>query len=310
MDKKIVWLTGSRGFIGRPLVVALKKAFSRVICFTNRQLDESLPEQENECLYMDYSNPSEIRARVNELGAPEIFIHLGWGRMADPGSNVHLEGNVEDGKNLLDTVFELGVEKFVFIGSMNEYGGRTGALSEDMEAEGRLTNYAKGKIKVTEYGFQRAKELNKVFIHVRPFYVFGPGQKKGSLINEIYSSFKNGDSPVIGPCDQYRDYIHVFDVAEGILLATKLKDSTTINLGSGKYIQVKEFVAKLWNCLGGDMNRLKFGVLPMRAGEPEQPKSYADLTHLKNLTGWTPDRSLDDGVKLTIAKLDEVPRME
>ena len=116
----------------------------------------------------------------------------------------------------------------------------------------RGLSIAKGKIKVAKYGFQRAKELNKVFIHLRPFYVFGPGQRSGSLINDVYYSFKNGSSPVIGPCEQYRDYIHVFDVAEGISLASKLDDSTIINLGSGKYIQVKEFVSRFWDCLGGD----------------------------------------------------------
>ena len=207
----------------------------------------------------------------------------------------------------INTVFECGVEKFLFIGSMNEYGGRTGALSETMKPEGRLTNYAKGKIKVAEYGLQRAKELNKIFIHVRPFYVFGPGQRSGSLINDVYHSFRNGYSPAIGPCEQYRDYIHVFDVVKGILLASKLADSITVNLGSGKYIQVREFVSMFWNCLGGDKNKLKFGSRSMRPGEPEQPKSFADLTRLKEVTGWSPDLSLEDGIKITIEKLDEKP---
>ena len=66
MYEKVVWLTGSRGFIGRPLVSALKKSFSRVICFTNRRLDESLPRQENDCLYMDYSNSADIKAQVEK----------------------------------------------------------------------------------------------------------------------------------------------------------------------------------------------------------------------------------------------------
>ena len=97
------------------------------------------------------------------------------------------------------------------------------------------------------------------------------------------------------------------DVAEGVLRITAINESATLNLGSGRYIKVKEFVAKFWDCLGGDMNKLKFGSRPMRAGEPEQPRSFADLTRLKELTGWVPENSLEDGVRLTIKKLDEMP---
>ena len=243
MKDKVVWLTGSRGFIGRPLVSALKQNSCEIRCFTNRPLDESGKDQENDCQYMDYSNSARIKERVENSGVPDILIHMGWGGMTDPGSKVHLEENVEEGKALLNTAFECGVDKFVFIGSMNEYGGRTGALSEDMGPEGRLTNYAKGKIEVAKYGFQRAKELGKVFIHVRPFYVFGPGQRPGSLINDVYCSFKEGDVPELGPCEQFRDYIYVNDVADGILRATDINESVTLNLCIGRYVAVKEFVA-------------------------------------------------------------------
>jgi len=303
MAHKVIWLTGSRGFIGRHLVSKLKKKFSEVTCFTNRQMDRSLLVQENNCLYMDYSSSSNFKTQINKLGTPDIFIHLGWGGMTDPESQVHLQENVDEGKTLINTAFECGVNKFLFIGSMNEYGGKKGALAEHMKPEGRLTSYAKGKIKLAEHGFQCAKKLNKTFIHIRPFYVFGPGQRSGSLINDVYYSFKNKKFPELGPCNQYRDYIHVFDVVQGILLTSKLDISTTLNLGSGEYIQVSKFVEMFWDYLGGDKSELKFGSRPMRPGEPEQPKSFADLTHLKELTGWAPEHSLKEGIRLTIEKL-------
>ena len=110
----------------------------------------------------------------------------------------------------------------------------------------------------------------------------------------------------MGPCDQFRDYVHVQDVVKGILLSSKLTGSTTLNLGSGRYVQVNEFVSMFWDYLGGDRNKLKFGSRSIRLGEPDQPKSFADLTHLKQITGWVPELSLQDGVRLTIEKLDEM----
>ena len=306
MSEKIIWLTGSRGFIGKPLVSKLKNTYAKVICITNQKLDEKPSPEKNDLVYLDYSKSMDIKAQIEKLGAPENFIHLGWGEMTDPGSKVHLEENVNEGKALIKSAFEYGVGKFIFIGSMNEYGGRVGALSENMEPQGRVTNYARGKTIVAKYGFEIAEKYNKTFIHLRPFYVYGPGQRSGSLINEVYGSFKKEKTPSMGPCDQFRDYVHVQDVVKGILLSSKLTGSTTLNLGSGRYVQVNEFVSMFWDYLGGDRNKLKFGSRSIRLGEPDQPKSFADLTHLKQITGWVPELSLQDGVRLTIEKLDEM----
>ena len=125
----------------------------------------------------------------------------------------------------------------------------------------------------------------------------------GAMLSSV---LKKEKTPSMGPCDQFRDYVHVQDVVKGILLSSKLTGSTTLNLGSGRYVQVNEFVSMFWDYLGGDRNKLKFGSRSIRLGEPDQPKSFADLTHLKQITGWVPELSLQDGVRLTIEKLDEM----
>ena len=141
-------------------------------------------------------------------------------------------------------------KKYIFIGSMNEYGNRVGSLSEHHKPTGKLVNYAIGKLKVSEYGFQISKELNKVFIHLRPFYIYGPHQRKRSLINELFNSYLNNTLPEIGSCDYYRDYIHVDDVCEGIIKTyERVNISNIINLGSGSCIYLKDFVEKFWKQL-------------------------------------------------------------
>ena len=196
------------------------------------------------------------------------------------------------------------VEKFIFIGSMNEYGSRVGLLSEDMEPLGKLIDYAQAKIKVAKHGFKMANSYNKIFIHLRPFYVYGPGQRKGSLINELFDAFQKNRKTKIGPCDYYRDYIYVQDVVEGIIRTMDIKESYSINLGNGSYIKVKDFVAIFWSNLGGANNMLKFGSKAMLKNEPDQPKSFADLTRLDKLTNWRPSYSLEEGIQSTIEALN------
>ena len=307
MKSKTIWLTGSRGFIGKHLVQALKETSFQIKCFTNSPLEETDKQNgELDCFFMNYLSETDIKRQVDLFGLPDIFLHMGWADMPKPESELHLSENVNAGKTLIETLFKLGLKKFLFIGSMNEYGGRIGLLSENMKPQGRLTNYAKGKIDVADFGFQNAKLYKKIFIHIRLFYVFGPGQRKGSLINELYIAGRQGVDVKLGPCEHYRDYIHVLDAVKGIYLASNVNKSTTINLGSGTFIRLKDFVILFWETLRADTERLKFGAYSMREGEPEQPRSYADLTHLKKLTNWLPSRSIEDGIKLTIEQLNQM----
>ena len=81
---------------------------------------------------MDFSSELDIKKQIDKFGCPDIFIHLGWGAMERPMSELHLTNNVNEGKLLIETFYSSGLEKFVFIGSMNEYGSRIGSLSENM----------------------------------------------------------------------------------------------------------------------------------------------------------------------------------
>ena len=303
MGTQTIWLTGSSGFIGRCVAAELRAHGHTVLCFSNAGIGDRATESQGDRHPLNFLDAKNIREQVTRFGVPDAFIHLAWGDMASPETEKHIDENVRAGTTLIDTLYEAGLKKFVFIGSMTEYGGRVGALQEDMPPEGRMTNYALGKIKVTEHGYARAAALNRVFLHIRPFFVFGAGQRKGSLINDLFEATQAGREVSLGPCEHFRDFIHVSDVAQGIRRMLPVEKSATVNLGSGSVIQVKEYVKIFWAQLGGNPATLKFGARPMRANEPEQPKSYADLTRLKQLTGWTPSLTLEQGIAKTVQDL-------
>ncbi len=301
MAANSIWVTGSRGFIGRRVVASLNETGARLVCLTNQKAQGTPADG---CVQLDYLDPADIAAKVDQHGVPEVFIHIGWGDMASPESEGHLGENVQAGKNLIRTLFERGLRKFLFVGSMNEYGARTGLLSEDMPPEGRLTNYARGKIEVATYGFEAAREFGKIFLHARTFYVFGAGQRAGSLLNDLYQAHRAGREVSLSPCEHFRDYIHVSEVAEGLKRIAGLQQSVTLNLGSGVAVKVRDYVRLFWKLLGNDESRLKFGARELRPGEPEQPQSYADLRRLREALGWTPSLTLEAGLRQTIRDLD------
>lgn len=298
-----IWLTGSSGFIGSYLSPALSNISSNFTCFSHAP-DKAGSTDSSGRRFIDFSCREDVLRSVRELGLPDVFVHLGWGAMAAPGVDEHLTTNVKCAKNLINTLYEAGLKKFVFIGSANEYGARSGILTEDLAPEGFMTNYARAKYEVTLYGLEKARALGRSFMCARPFYVFGAGQRSGSLINKLYRCYLAGQNTDLGPCEHFRDYVHVSEVAEGIARLAQIDAVTIANIGSGRVIKLKDYVLLFWKLLGGKPEQLIFGANPMRAGEPEQPYAYAGLEHLKELTGWTPTLTTEQGLRLTIEGLE------
>lgn len=73
-----------------------------------------------------------------EYGVPDTFVHLGWGDVYQPHSDVHLTANLHNGINLVDEFFDNGTERFILIGSSSEYGERDGPLTENLSPKGYL----------------------------------------------------------------------------------------------------------------------------------------------------------------------------
>ena len=300
-EKKRIWITGSSGFIGKNLVPILINN-SELHCFSNNSIYKN--GEHSKINYLDYSNQEEIIKAVNEFGVPNVFIHLGWGGRTDPDNIKLKEKNVLEGETLIKTLYREGLDKFIFIGSCNEYGNQTGSLTEDMEPAGPLNQYSKGKIDVASIGFSEAKTQNKIFIHVRVFYVFGPGQHKNSLVNKLYNSYKNRISVELDPCEHYRDYLTVFEVVEGINRISDINKSVVLNLGSGRCIKMKDFVSKFWEQLGGNKDKLTFGSLNRPASDAEQNYCYANIDRLLKMISWKPDDNIELGISKTIKILN------
>src|SRR5258708_2674124 len=105
MVPKNIWLTGSRGFLGRREVASLKKFGAQPRCFTNQQAGEKTYDS-NLSIALNYRDAEDIKRNIKEIGIPDVFIHIGWGDMDKPESSYHLTENVPAGQTLINTLFE------------------------------------------------------------------------------------------------------------------------------------------------------------------------------------------------------------
>jgi len=295
----IIWLSGSRGFVGQYVKERLIADGFEAKYVSYHGGDDIIE--------VDFSNKNSIKSAIEKHGVPETFIHLGWGNVYEPHHESHLKENLQDGKNIIDQMYESGVKRIIHIGSSSEYGDRIGALKEEnIEPTGDVNSYVKGKVTLAKYGLQKAEELRKIFIHARLYYTYGAGQQHDSLINQLYKNAVEGNEMQLSPCVHFRDYIFVEDAARGIIEMSNINQSGIINLGSGNVIQLKEFVKMFWDALDGDKKNLKFGSHDQPALEQNQPRSYADLTVLKAQIGWEPVTPMKEGIKLVVEHLHQM----
>ena len=297
MVNKCIWLTGSRGFIGCYVKKRLVKSGYKVHCISNNVIDDE------DLIQIDFSKRNEIRNGLKKTGVPEIAIHMGWGNTDDPHHNNHITLNVDNSIKLIDEMYLAGVQKIIFMGTSSEYGELSGLLKEDTKLPKKMNNYIEGKRTVGSFGLDLAKKINRDFINVRLFYTYGAGQRDNSLINQIYKCSLGNENMKLSPCEHYRDYIYVSDVAAGIEQFFKVKGVHTLNLGSGAVIQLKKFVETIWLSLGADPDRLIFGAHEQPLTEQSQPKAIADLSNLKKLTNWLPEISIEDGIAVMVNDL-------
>jgi len=297
MKTQTIWLSGSRGFIGKYLKKKLLNSNHNLVCISNQKNNF-----EDDVQFINFSSRKSIREFVDKNGCPDIFFHLGWGNVYDPHSVLQQENYIE-GVNLIDVLFESGTKKIIHTGSSSEYSGFEGKLSEDLKIINYENNYIKEKLNLCNYGIGKSKEVDKIFINVRVFYAYGSGQRSSSLINLLYDSFLKQLNVNLTAGEHFRDYIYVSDVADGLISIMKINSSEIINLGSGEVIKVKDYILKFWEILGGDRKLLSFGAIKSIPSQPTQPWSFADMDKLTKLTNWHPSIDLTSGINKTIFNL-------
>ena len=149
-----------------------------------------------------------------------------------------------------------------------------------------------------QYGF------NAIFL--LPVNLYGPGDNFDpekshaipAIIKKCVDAVNNGTENVMlwGTGKPTREFLHVDDAAEGILLAAERYDrSCPVNLGSGMEISIRE-LATLIARLTGFQGRIIWD-----ASQPDgQPRRCLDVTKAEELFGFRARIQFEEGLMETI----------
>ena len=290
MNKKVL-VTGGTGFIGKAVIEILSNKNYEIHAISSKKQENSKNVIFHQLDLLNFTSLAELFTK-NHF---ENLLHLAWYVDGDyQRNNINLDWTIAT-LNLLKLFKENGGKKFLAAGSMLEYDFKYGYLNEDLTPTASGSLYGECKNSIFKITKTYCEQNNIDFKWARIFNIYGPGEKKQRLMpSVIISCFKNEDVRV-SDCLKFQDYLHVNDMASGIIALFESSYNGAMNICSGKPIQLRYIVNKIAE-LTNFKGKILWGAIPAKF---DNNVVVGDNKKLLNL-GWKPEFLLDDGLEETI----------
>jgi nucleoside-diphosphate-sugar epimerase len=296
---KRVAVTGASGFIGRnTLPILLDKGYEVHALYYPETvaLTDHGDVQWHKCNLLEEGDAR----RVLEDVRPEALLHFAWytehGRYWDSQENIKW---VRASLSLMSDFIECGGTRSVFAGTCAEYEwqGGTGYLSEESTPRRPRTLYGICKNSLQEILSGISEKTAHSSAWGRIFFPYGPYESRERLVPSVIISLLKGGKAACSHGEQIRDYIHCQDVASAFVALMESDVRGPVNIGSGRAVALKSIIFMIADMIGKrDMVRL--GEIPTPEDEP--PVLIADVQKLREVVGWKPGLTLEEGLRSTI----------
>jgi UDP-glucose 4-epimerase len=204
---------------------------------------------------------------------------------------------------LLEAADCIGVKKFVLVSSGGTvYGKACKVPIEENHPTNPISPYGISKLTAEKYAMMFNNIESLPVVCVRPANAYGEGQKpfteQGFIINAIASILRRQEVILFGETGTVRDYIHVSDVAEGIIAALEHGvPNASYNIGSGVGRNNKDILTAIYPFVKSIGLEPQIRRLPLRPFDV--PVNILDSTKLIEETGWNITVSFEEGIKRT-----------
>lgn len=322
-----VFITGTSGFIGfhtaRTLLeegfkihgydgitdyydIKLKKDRTSILeSFDNFQFTQAMLEDN-----------LELTSAIEKF-QPEIIIHLAAQagvRYSLENPRSYVDSNIIGTFNLLEIAKKLDLKHMLIASTSSVYGdSKEMPFNEKENTDSPLTIYAASK-KTNEVMAHSYSHLwNLPITTFRFFTVYGPwGRPDMALFKFTEAILNDEEIDVYNFGNMYRDFTYIDDLVKGIRLlmnvipnndeqSNSIMDKDTkskiapyriVNIGNSKKVKLSLFIEAIEKELG---KQAKKNYLPMQMGDV--PATWADSSLLNNLTNYSPETDIKEGVK-------------
>lgn len=309
--RPLVAVTGADGFIGSHLTEELVRAGYRVraMAVYNSQgsygwLDTLPPEVlgEVEVQLGDVRDAGSVRLLMRGAGAVYHLAAL----IAIPYSYVaprsYVETNVTGTLNVLEAARDLGTGRVVHTSTSEVYGtARTVPIHESHPLQSQ-SPYSATKIGADKLAESYHLSFGLPVVTLRPFNTYGPRQSARAVIPTVVSQIAAGRTEIrLGDLRPTRDFNFVTDTARAFRAVGEAGPEVlgrVLNAGSGREISVGDTVRLIARVMGREVEVVQED-LRLRPQGSEVMRLLADASALRELTGWAPEVSLEEGLRRT-----------
>lgn len=306
-------MTGAGGFIGSHLaerLAVLGADVRALVRYTSTGrwgwLDQSPLKADLEVVLGDVRDFFSVREAMQ---GREVVFHLA-ALIGIPYSyhapQSYLHANIEGTLNVLQGARELATERVICTSTSEVYGtAQYVPIDEDHPLQGQ-SPYSASKIAADKLAESYFRSFGTPVVVVRPFNTYGPRQSARAVIPTIISQALAGSEVRLGSLTPTRDFNFVADMVAGFVAAAERREAVgqVMNLGSGVEVSVQKLSSILGDLLGKKLT-LVAEAQRIRPENSEVERLCADATKARELLGWTSSISLEDGLRQTIAWVEQ-----
>lgn len=288
-----VLVTGSQGFVGKNLAKYLNYRGFEVI-----GLDIS-----NGMLRADVTDFDALSRALSKVDFDAV-VHLA--AVANIPESIRdpyncFKVNVYGTMNMLEIASRKNIERFIYASSANVYGLPLKLpVDEDTPLNPR-TPYDYSKVAAETIVQSYWKNKNLPIVILRSWKLFGehdvpttaiPNFIKACLKNEPLKLY-NGGRDTTDPT-----YIENYCIAVELALNIEEAIGEVFNIGTGNEVSIRQLAEMIRKLTNSSSEVL---LLPPRTEAEKEPmRSYPSIEKAKNILGYTPRISLEEGLKKTI----------
>ena len=291
---KRAFVTGASGFIGAAVVRQLLERGVKVAVLRREGSPQRrLMQHQNELLNIECADDHvQSFADAFKAFSPDTVFHLGWGGVGSAFRNDARQQfeNVRFAVELTELSVQAGVAHWIGAGSQAEYGPKNHQISEaDLAQPTSLYGAAKLSAAVLT---ERLAVLGGIkHSWLRIFSTYGPDDNPDWMLPTLVRNLLNRERPTLTAGEQLWDYLHVEDAATAFVAVADSGMGGIFNLGSGDAVPLRKVIETIRDLINPELP-LGFGEVPYR---PDQVMClHANISCLKQATGWAPGVSLND----------------
>lgn len=272
-----IFITGATGFIGMHLIDRLAQTDHNLCCLVRATSSvDALKEKGTTLIEGDVTDKASLR---QGMAGCDWVVHLAnvfsfW----EPDKQLYADVNIAGTRNVMECALEADVAKVIHVSTALVYGKPADCpFTEDSTVgPARFSVYAQTKYEGDLLAWELYEKKGLPIVVIYPSGVLGPGNTKAT--GQYIKNLLLRKIPTTAFDDSVFTWVHVRDVAEGILRALEKKN----NIGEKYLLGAADLSQRQFNELVRDISGI--AIPSLRMPDTIATINAALLTGIANLT--------------------------